>query len=94
MAKIGVHLVTNIVLTSLPIRVSELLMTTLNPSMKRRKRIADYDPATYELCDWDENETKNLIIRLKKAREEQKATGAFNVLTDAPADLEPSATHS
>ena len=35
--------------------------------------------------DWDENETKNLVLRLKKARDEHKATGTFSVsVDDAP----------
>lgn len=81
-AKIGMHLMINIVLTSLPLAVSEVLMTTLNPAMKKRSRVANYQPENYKTCDWDEDEAKNLIVRLKKAREEHKATGSFNVFVE------------
>ena len=85
MAKIGMHLVTNMIITALPVSISEPLMTTLNPALKKRSVVKNYDPASYQLCDWDENETKNLILRLKTAREERKSTGAFNVFTDGAA---------
>jgi anaerobic magnesium-protoporphyrin IX monomethyl ester cyclase len=90
-AKIGLHLVINIIITSLPLRLSELIMTTHNPAMKQRRRVENYDPATYQLCDWDENETKNLILRLKSAREERKTTGSFNVFVKGPG-AEPATT--
>lgn len=77
--KIGMHLTTNIFLTSLPLKVSEFIMTTLNPAMKNRRRVPNYDPSTYKTHDWDENETKNLVLRLKKARDERKSTGKFSV---------------
>ena len=50
-AKIGLHLMTNIVITALPISVSEFIMTTLNPAMKKRSRVKNYNPATYQLCE-------------------------------------------
>jgi anaerobic magnesium-protoporphyrin IX monomethyl ester cyclase len=78
-AKIGMHLLTNICIVSIPLSISEFIMTALNPKMRKRSRVEGYDPSTYRLCDWDENETKNLILRLKTAREEHKATGSFNV---------------
>ncbi len=86
MSKIGVYLVTNIVITALPLKVSEWLMTTLNPAMKKRGRIVEYDPEAYVTVDWDKVETKKKTILLKQARDERKSTGSFNVTyTDAPA---------
>jgi anaerobic magnesium-protoporphyrin IX monomethyl ester cyclase len=87
--KIGLHVMINLIITSLPLSMSEFFMTALNPAMKKRSRIPNYDPASYQTCDWDEDETKNLIIRLKKAREERKTTGTFNVLvgTSSQANL-------
>src|SRR5208282_5170823 len=82
MTKIGIYLMTNIVITSLPLKVSEFFMTALNPAMKKRRRVANYNADAYQTCDWDEDETKNLVLRLKKAREEHKATGGFNVFVD------------
>lgn len=83
MAKIGMYLMTNIVITALPLPVSEFFMTALNPAMKKRSRVPDYDARNYKTCDWDEDETKNLVLRLKKAREEHRASGTFNVLVDS-----------
>jgi anaerobic magnesium-protoporphyrin IX monomethyl ester cyclase len=83
MTKIGVYLMANIIITALPLAVSEFFMTALNPALKKRRRVAKYDAAAYKTCDWDEDETKNLVLRLKKAREEHKAVGSFNVLVDS-----------
>jgi anaerobic magnesium-protoporphyrin IX monomethyl ester cyclase len=91
MSKIGLHLMVNMFLTSLPLAVSEFIMTTLNPAMKQRSRVANYNPAAYQQCDWDEHETKNLILRLKTAREEHKATGSFNVFVDGSVPAQPAA---
>jgi hypothetical protein len=81
--KIGFHLMTNIIITALPLKLSEFIMTTLNPALKKRSKIADYKAESYKTCDWDEDESKNLILRLKKAREEHKATGNFNILVES-----------
>jgi anaerobic magnesium-protoporphyrin IX monomethyl ester cyclase len=88
-AKVGLNVLTNLITVALPLRVSEPLMAALNPNLKKRQRVAGYDPTTHKTCDWDENETKQLMVRLKKARDEQKSTGRFNVLVDGLADLVP-----
>ena len=80
--KIGIHILVNIFITSLPLRLSEFIMTSLNPAMKKRPRMKNYDPSTYQLRDWDEKETKNIITRLKSARDEHKTTGKFNALLE------------
>lgn len=92
MAKIGVYLMTNILIVSLPLKVSEFIMTGLNPAMKKRRRVPNYNPDSYKTCDWDEDETKNLVLRLKKAREEHKATGGFNVFVDDEGAAQPVGT--
>jgi anaerobic magnesium-protoporphyrin IX monomethyl ester cyclase len=94
MTKIGLYLVTNIVIISLPLKVSEFIMTTLNPAMKKRQRVPNYKVEDYKTCDWDEDETKNLMLRLKKAREERKATGKFNVFVDEEEQVPETATAS
>jgi hypothetical protein len=94
MTKIGLYLVTNIVIISLPLKVSEFIMTTLNPAMKKRQRVPNYKVEDYKTCDWDEDETKNLMLRLKKAREERKATGKFNVFVDEEEQMPETATAS
>ena len=69
-AKIGVYLLTNIILTSLPLWLTEPFMSWLNPSLKKRQRVAGYDPSTYKEIDWDRMETRNKAVLLKKARDE------------------------
>ena len=51
--KIGVHLLTNIVVTSLPLKLTESVMSMLNPDLRQRVKIRDYDPDTYEQIDWE-----------------------------------------
>ncbi len=78
--KIGFYLAVNIVISSLPLWMTEWFMNLLNPAMKNRPRIHEYDPTTYETVDWDKIETKNITVRLKEARDERNSTGKFNIL--------------
>jgi len=80
--KIGVQLLINLILVFLPLRLTEPFMTLLNPDLSKRRRIAGYDPATYRKVDWDRVETLKKTVLLKKAREERKTTGTFNVVLD------------
>jgi anaerobic magnesium-protoporphyrin IX monomethyl ester cyclase len=82
-AKIGLQLSINMVLVFLPLWISELLMTTLNPEMKKRRRVEGYNPASYREVDWDKTETRKKTVLLKHAREERKAFGKFNILIDS-----------
>ena len=77
--KIGSHVFTNIILTSLPLWLSEPFMCWLNPNLKKRKRVKNYDPSTYVEIDWDRMEVRNKAVLLKKARDELKTSGTFNV---------------
>lgn len=80
--KIGVQVSVNICVAFLPLRMIEPIMIALNPALKSRPIIPEYDPATYVTIDWDQTETKSITTRLKKARDEKKETGLFNVLID------------
>ena len=57
-------------------------MSWLNPELKKRRRINDYDPSTYKQIDWDRMEVKNKAVLLKKARDEMKLTGTFNIIKE------------
>lgn len=86
MSKIAAYLIINIVITFAPLRLSEPIMTALNPRMKNRPKIKDYDPESYVICDWDKEESKKISILLKDAKDEKGATGKFSVLLgDRPA---------
>ena len=84
-AKIGVNVVTNMAMAFMPLALSKPIMELWNPALKRRQRVGDYRPETYQTCDWDQMETREKIVRLKKARDEQRQTGSFNVAVDEPA---------
>ena len=77
--KIGTYLLTNIILTSLPLWLTEPFMCMLNPAMKKRKRIKNYDPSTYVEIDWDRMQVRNKSVLLKKARDQFKESGTFNI---------------
>ena len=85
-AKIGVQVVINMVMAFLPLKISEPIMTALNPEMKKRSRVSGYDAKTYREIDWNEMETKKKTILLKKARDERKATGKFTVVVEGETD--------
>ena len=72
-AKIGVQLTINMVIAFLPLRLMEPFMNWLNPQMKNRSRIKDYDPSTYKTCDWDEMQTRRKAQLLTTAKLELKA---------------------
>jgi anaerobic magnesium-protoporphyrin IX monomethyl ester cyclase len=82
MSKIATYLMTNIIMTSLPLWLTEPFMCLLNPNLKKRKRIKDYDPNSYVQIDWDRMQTKNKAVLLSKARKQVQATGAFSVLME------------
>ena len=79
MSKIGVHLVTNIIMTSLPLKLSEKIMTTLNPKMKERPRVENYDPESYKTVEWEKVNVTRKRDMLRQAKIERKATGKFSV---------------
>ncbi len=78
-AKIGMYLLTNIILTLLPLWLTEPFMCWLNPNLKKRQRVKNYDPSTYVEIDWDRMDVRNKAVLLKKARDEFKESGTFNV---------------
>ena len=55
-------------------------MSWLNPNLKKRRRIENYDPSTYVQIDLDKMEVRNKAVLLKKARDELKQSGTFNVM--------------
>jgi hypothetical protein len=79
MTKIGVHLVVNIFVTFLPLRISEPIMKAFNPSLSNRERIADYNPDDYETMDWDKVAITRKRDLLRTARLEREATGAYSI---------------
>lgn len=69
----------NMAVAFLPLAMSEPIMNTLNPAMKRRPRIADYDPDTFHASQWDKDTARRKTEILKTAQEERKTTGRITV---------------
>ena len=79
MSKIGVYLVTNIIMTSLPLKLSEKVMTTLNPRLKERPRVDNYDPDSYKTVEWEKVNVTRKRDMLRQAKIEREETGKFSV---------------
>lgn len=82
MMKIAFQLTINIMIAFLPLRVTEPIMVALNPDMGKRKRVANYDPSSYRQIDWNQIESKQKTVLLKKARDERRMTGTFSLSID------------
>lgn len=85
MAKIGVHLVINMIVAFLPPWLMEPVMNWLNPQMRKRPRIKNYDPSTYKTCDWDEMQTRRKAQLLTAAKLELKSRVPVELVKLKPA---------
>ncbi len=78
-AKIGIQVVVNMAMAFLPLRLTEPFMNWLNPQMKNRPRIKDYNPAGYKTCDWDEMQVRRKAQLLTAAKIELKTKGTIEL---------------
>lgn len=74
MAKIGVIVLVNMTIASLPLAVTEPIMNALNPAMKRRPRVAGYKSEEFHVSNWDLTAAVKKSALLKAAREERKSS--------------------
>lgn len=88
MAKIGFQLAINVFMALLPLRLTEPIMIALNPALGTRRRVAGYDPSTYQEIDWDKAKSKQTTVLLKTARDERRRTGTFNLKVDEQRPLQ------
>jgi hypothetical protein len=63
----------------LPLRLTEPIMNWLNPAMKRRPRVRDYDGTTFIASQWDKETAKQKTVVLKAAQEERRTTGRVTI---------------
>ncbi len=77
MVKIAAQLMTNMAIAFLPLWLTEPFMNWLNPQMKNRSKIRNYNPATYKTCDWDEMQTRRKAQLLTSAKIELKTKGTI-----------------
>ena len=87
--RIGVNVLVNMAVAMLPLAVTEPVMNFLNPAMRRRPRVAGYDPGTFHASQWDKDTAKQKTVVLKAAVDERRATGRVSI--ELPL-LEPSGT--
>lgn len=78
-AKIGVTVLVNMLIAFLPLTITEPFMNWLNPAMKQRPRVPDYDSSTFQASQWDKETSKQKTVLLKAAQEERKTTGRITI---------------
>jgi len=79
MSKIGAYLVINIIMTSLPLKLSEKIMTIVNPRLTERPRVENYDPSSYKTVEWEKVNVTRKRDMLRQAKIEREETGKFSV---------------
>jgi len=77
----------NLILTALPLWLTEPFMCLLNPDLGKRRKVKNYDASTYKTVDWEKVETTRKRDLLKHAREERKANGKFTVVVESKTAL-------
>ena len=82
MGWIALQALINVTMAFLPLGITEPIMNTLNPDMKKRSRVKDYDPESYVTIDWDKIDMKQKTKLLKKARDVRKATGQVSIVVE------------
>lgn len=78
-ARVGVNVLVNMAVAALPLAITEPVMNFLNPAMKRRPRVMDYDPEGFRASQWDKDTAKQKTAVLKAAQEERKTTGRITI---------------
>ena len=71
LVKVGMVLSSNLVIAFLPLWITEPFMNMLNPAMKARPRIIDYDQTEYKPSGWDEENVKLKAQLLTIARHDK-----------------------
>ena len=89
--KIGVNVLVNMAVAFLPLAVTEPLMNRLNPAMKRRPRVRDYDASTFRASEWDKDTARQKTAVLKAAQEERRTTGRVSITLPV---VDPAAAHA
>lgn len=74
MAKIAIQLMVNYFMVSIPLWISKPIMEALNPKLKQRQVVKDYDPSGYVQIDWDRSEVVAISKRLKQAKRDFEVT--------------------
>src|SRR6266850_4277508 len=78
-ARIGVNVLVNMGVAFLPLSVTEPIMNALNPAMKRRPRVKDYNAEEFHASQWDKDTARQKSTVLKAAQEERRTTGRISI---------------
>jgi anaerobic magnesium-protoporphyrin IX monomethyl ester cyclase len=79
MARVGLTVAVNMAVAFLPLSVTEPFMTWLNPAMKARPRLKNFEASSFVASQWDKDSAKEKTMILRAAQEERKATGRFSI---------------
>jgi anaerobic magnesium-protoporphyrin IX monomethyl ester cyclase len=66
--KVALNVAVNMVMSYLPLAVTEPIMTGINPAMKRRSRVKDYRPDSFRASQWSPEEARAKAEALKLAK--------------------------
>jgi hypothetical protein len=87
-ARIAVNVFVNMAVAVLPLRVTEPIMTRLNPAIASRPRVTGYDGTAFQASQWDKEAARQKTAVLKAAQEERRTTGRVTI--ELPVAPEPS----
>lgn len=81
---IAFHALVNMFVILLPLAITEPIMNALNPAMRARPRIKDFNTEGYKPTHWDKKDTRHMTELLSLARRRQKAESASAPLSIPP----------
>ncbi len=98
MARMAALVLVNLGMTSLPLGVSEPIMTALNPELRQRQRVSGFRPEDFKPSGWSLEEARGKAQALKAAQErsrwkpEEVPSVPLRSLLRIVADIKPAAS--
>jgi len=80
---VGATVLTNLAMTSLPLSISEPIMTALDPQLAKRQRVPGYKAEDFVGSSWSIEEARKKSAALKEARGGQAPSSSNPVATGA-----------
>ncbi len=77
--RIMVNVLANMAVAFLPLRLTEPIMSALNPAMRRRPRMRGYKAEEFRASGWDNETARQKTAVLKSAQVARKTTGGFSI---------------
>jgi len=76
---IGRQVLLNYFIVSLPLFITKPIMEFLDPKLKMRQKIENYDPSTYVQIDWDRSSVVSISKRLRQAKQDLQDSGDIEI---------------